>query len=383
MGIRIAMVAGEASGDLLGARLIEVLLKRFPDAEFFGIAGPLMERAGCEAWYPAERLAVNGITDALSRVPDLLGVRSDVMRRILARQPDLFIGVDAPDFNLGLERKLKRRGVRTVHYVSPSIWAWRGGRARKIRRSADHVLCLFPCEPALYAQHGVAATYVGHPLADEFPPDPDRLAMRERLCLPADAPVIAVLPGSRRGEVARLAEPFVGAIRLIAERKPDARFLVPLITRPTRTLFERALQAAGLPEELRVTLMFGHSHEAMIASDCVLLASGTAALEAALLKRPHVVAYRIAQWTYRLLKRFMYLPYVSLPNILSQSFVVPELLQDQCEPVQLADAVCRWLDDPDARAHAIDRFETLRQTLACDNGARAAAAIVELLGGRR
>jgi len=269
--------------------------------------------------------------------------------------------------------------MRTIHYVSPSIWAWRRGRAKKIRRSADHVLCLFPCEPDLYAHHGVAATYVGHPLADEFPLAPDQAGVREALGVPAGIPVVALMPGSRNGEVEALADRFVACARIVASRVPEVRFLAPLLTRDTRDRFARAVFEAEQGGATRITIMIGHSHQAMIAADVVLLASGTAALEAALLKRPMVVAYRISKWSFRILKRLMYLPWVSLPNILMRQTLVPELLQDECEPEKLADAVCHWLLDGDARNTLIARFDALHQDLARDNARLAAEVVLSFL----
>jgi lipid-A-disaccharide synthase len=380
--MRIALVAGEASGDLLGARLISALKEHLPDARFFGIGGPQMESEGFEAWFSSERLAVNGFADALRRLPELLKIRRNLIARIKQEKAHLFIGIDAPDFKLGLEKRLKHAGLPTVHYVSPSIWAWRGGRAKKIRKAADLVLCLFPCEPELYAKYAMPARFVGHPLADEFPLTIDKNAMRELLRLPLDAPIVTLMPGSRNGEVAKLATTFVRAAIQIAQRKPGVRFLVPLITRETRKLFEAACyREFGNQAAPEIQLMFGHSHEAMAAADVVLLASGTAALEAALLKRPMVVAYRIANWSYRLLRRMMYLPYVSLPNILCREFVVPELIQNECTPEKLANAVCRWFDDAEARQKLEARFVSLHQELKQNNAQRAADAILGLLKG--
>ncbi|MCX9156568.1 lipid-A-disaccharide synthase [Niveibacterium sp. 24ML] len=382
MSACIAMVAGEASGDLLGSRLILALKRQLPDVRFVGIGGPAMEREGLESWFPAERLAVNGIVDALGRVPELLGIRHELIARIKAESPLIFIGIDAPDFNLGVERRLKASGIPTVHYVSPSVWMWRAGRIKKIRRSADHILCLFPFEPELYQRAGVAATYVGHPLADEFELEPNRMEMRERLCLPRHAEIVALLPGSRNGEVSRLAADFVGAAKLIHEQRPDTRFLAPFVTRETRSFFEQAMHEAGLPKDFPITLMFGHSHDAMIAADVVLLASGTATLEAALLKRPMVIAYKMPAWQFGLVRRLMYLPYVGLPNILCKEFVVPERLQERCEPVGLAEDVIRWLADKEATAALSQRFTDVHLSLRQDNASKAAAAICGMLGGR-
>ncbi|GAA5182812.1 lipid-A-disaccharide synthase [Niveibacterium umoris] len=382
MAVCIAMVAGEASGDLLGCRLMAAIKRRLPDARFVGIGGPSMVREGMESWFPAERLAVNGFADALRRLPELLSIRRELLAGIKREAPDVFIGIDAPDFNLGVERRLKASGIPTVHYVSPSVWAWRGGRVNKIKRSADHVLCLFPFEPELYQRVGLPATFVGHPLADEFELEPDRQGERERLCLPRDAQIITLMPGSREGEVRKLAADFVGAAKRIHEARPDVRFLVPLVTRETRALFEHAMLAAELPADFPLKLMFGHSHEAMTASDVVLLASGTAALEAALLKRPMVIAYKIAPWSYRIIKKMMYLPYVGLPNILCKEFLVPELLQEDCEPQKLAEASLKWLDDTDGVSALTERFKSLHLSLRKDNASRAADAILGMIGGK-
>lgn len=287
--MRIAMVAGEASGDMLAAHLIRALKQHLPDAQFFGIGGPKMDAEGFRSWWPAETLAVNGYVDALRRYGELSSIRRQVLSRLKADPPDVFIGVDAPDFNLWLERKLKGRGVPTVHYISPSIWAWRGKRVHTIKRSSDLVLCLFPFEPALYEKHGVAAAFVGHPLADQFPLLPDREAAREELQIDGDGPVVALMPGSRNGEVSRLADCFIDAAQRLQQRYPDIRFLIPLVTRDTRALVETVLYAReGAP--LPVTLMFGHADMAMTAADVVLVASGTATLEAALLKPPSAAA---------------------------------------------------------------------------------------------
>jgi len=377
--MRIAMVAGEASGDLLAAHLIRALRQACPDISFCGIGGPRMQAEGFEAWWPAESLAVMGYVDALKRLPELLRIRRGLLDRLKAEPPDIFIGVDAPDFNLGVERRLRKAGIKTAHYVSPSIWAWRGGRVHKIGRSADQVLCLFPCEPELYARHHIQASYVGHPLADEFPDRVDRDAVRETLKLEPDARVVAVLPGSRVGEVSRLAACMVGAIKLLAERYPDAHFLVPLITRQTRDIFERELCLAEA-QHLSVRLMFGHAHEAMAAANVVVVASGTASLEAALLKRPMVITYKVGGMTFRIVKRMAYLPWVGLPNILARESLVPELLQNDATPEKLADAVARWLDDADACEALAQRFDTIHDQLRQNNAEKAASAILRQVG---
>jgi lipid-A-disaccharide synthase len=378
MPVRIAMVAGEASGDLLASLLIRALRQHLPDARFYGIGGPRMEAEGFDAHWPCERLAVHGYVDALKRYRELAGIRRQLLASLLKDPPDAFIAVDAPDFNLWLERRLKDRGIPAIHFVSPSIWAWRGGRLKGIARSVDHMLCLFPFEPAIYEQAGVPVSYVGHPLADELPLEPDRDAMRERYGLPAHVPVFALLPGSRQSEVRNLADLYIDVGRRLHDRFPTARFLVPLATRETREIFEAAMyrnQQAHLP--LRV--MFGHAVDAMIAADVVLVASGTASLEAALLQRPMVITYRIGPWQYRLMKRMAYLPWVGLPNILCRETVVPELLQDAADPEAVTQALADWLTDH-KRRHAIEkRFQALHRELRQNTGERAAAAILPYL----
>lgn len=377
--MRIAMVAGEASGDLLASHLMRALRTHLPDARFCGIGGPKMEAEGFDVWWPAETLAVNGYVDALRRYRELSGIRKSVLRRLRDEPPDLFIGVDAPDFNLWLEEKLRNARVPTVHYVSPSIWAWRGKRVFKVKRAADCVLCLFPFEPELYARHDVPAHFVGHPLADEFPLETDREAAREMLSIPNGPKVVAMLPGSRNGEVSRLADDFVATARVLHERDASLRFIVPLVTRATRELFEAAIRRAEA-QELPIRILFGHSREAMAAADVVLVASGTATLEAALLKRPMVIAYRLAGLSYQIMKRLAYLPYAGLPNILAREFIVPEFIQDAVTPVALADALEKWLLDRDASEAVAARFDVLHRSLRQGHAERAAQAILPLLG---
>ncbi len=372
------MVAGETSGDLLASHLIRALRHKLPDAEFFGIGGPKMEATGFEAWWHSERLAVHGYVDALKRYRELSGIRRSLLARLERHRPDVFIGVDAPDFNLWLEGRLKSGGTPTIHFVSPSIWAWRGGRIKRIGRSVSHMLCLFPFESELYEQAGIRVSYVGHPLADVFPLHPDRSAARERLHLRDDATVIAMLPGSRESEVRNLAPGFIETARLLAQRHPRIQVLVPLATRETRSLFEQALHDAGAIE-LPLRILFGHAVDAMTAADVVLVASGTASLEAALLKRPMVISYRTGQWQYRLMKRLAYLPWVGLPNILCNDSVVPELLQDEATPHALADALDRWLVDAHARSTLVDRFTDLHLALRQNTAEKAADAILPYL----
>lgn len=372
---RIALVAGEASGDLLGAPLIAALRERFPDAEFAGIGGPRMRAAGFEAWHDCSELAVMGLAEVLRHLPRLLRLRRHLVARLLDWRPDVFIGIDAPDFNLGVEKRLKHAGIRTVHYVSPSVWAWREKRAAKIGRSADRVLCLFPMEPPIYARHGVDARFVGHPLAEDFPLEPDRAAARQALGLPPDARVIAVLPGSRLGEVKRLGPVFVEALGELWPRMPGLVAIAPMANAPCREAFE----AAGAGNFCRI--VDGRSHEAMVAADLVLLASGTAALEAMLAKRPMVVAYRINALTHFIVKRLGMLKVdrYSLPNVLAGEAVVPELMQDDCTPENIAVSLQHWLMDPASGQRLLARFGELHHSLRQGASARAAEAVAELI----
>jgi lipid-A-disaccharide synthase len=408
---RFALVAGEASSDLLGAGLIHSLRERFPDAQFAGIGGPKMIAAGFEAWHPAEKLAVMGLVEVLRHLPGLLAVRRDTALRTIAWRPDAFIGIDAPDFSLGLERRLKRAGIATVHYVSPSVWAWREKRAAKIGRSADRVLCLFPMEPPIYARHGVDACFVGHPLADAFALDPDRLAARSALGLPATSPVLAILPGSRLDEIARLGADFLGAARLLAEQIPNLRVIAPMANAACRDAFARLLaeSVAGNREPgagnanavaanlsgaaapvtgyqlpaTNTTIIDGNAHAAMIAADAVLLASGTAALEAMLAKRPMVVGYRVAPLTYRIVKGLGLLKVerYALPNVLAGRDLVPELMQDACTPEALAAALLPALRGGDIDPGLFAEYRRLHLELRRDASRCAATAIAELVAG--
>ena len=380
---RIALVAGEASGDQLGAGLVRALRKRFPDAEFAGIGGDAMRSAGMETWFDASALAVMGLAEVLSHLPRLLRLRRALRQRVLAWEPDVFIGIDAPDFNLGVERWLKQRGIHTVHYVSPSVWAWREGRAAKIGQSAERVLCLFPMEPAIYARHGVDARFVGHPLADDMALDPDRDAARQRLHVPADVPVLALLPGSRSGEIRRLAADFIAAaVRVLAEI-PQLLVVAPMASAQARVVFEQVLQSHDDGALLRPALRIldGDARTAMVASDVVLLASGTATLEAMLAQRPMVVAYRIAPLTHAIVKGMglLKVDHYALPNVLAGKQVVPELMQHDCAPRPLADAVLAWLRHPDAMAALQPTFRALHAGLRRDASAQAADVVAELL----
>lgn len=381
--MRIALVAGEASGDLLGADLLRELRQRHPDAEFAGVGGPAMRAAGMHCWHDCGELAVMGLVEVLQHLPRLMRLRADVRARVLAWKPDVFVGIDAPDFNLGLEAKLKSAGLRTVHYVSPSVWAWREGRARKLGRSADRVLCLFPMEPPIYARHGVDARFVGHPLADAIALHPDRGAARVPLGLPAGARVLALLPGSRLGEIRRLLPDFLGAAALLMQGMPDLQVVIPAANAACRQVIEDLLASpdASLPAS-SVTVLDGQAQAAMIASDVVLLASGTAALEALLAKRPMVVGYRISALTYRLVMGLglMKVNRYSLPNVLANEPIVPELMQDDCTAEKLAAAVQAWFDDAEAVLGLQARYLAIHQTLRQGASARAAEAILELAG---
>jgi lipid-A-disaccharide synthase len=376
--IVIGIVAGEASGDLLGSHLMAALKKVRPGVKFVGIGGPRMQSAGMEVLFPMEKLAVRGYVEVLRHYREITGIRRKLKEYLLAHRPALFIAVDAPDFNLDLELALKRRGIPTIHYVSPSIWAWRGERINKIKRAVSHMLALFPHEPKLYQQAGVPVDYVGHPLADLLPDQPDRAGMRETMRIPATAKVFAFLPGSRQSEVKQLAHTYINTAKLILNQLPDARFLVPLVSRETRVLFEQALYDCDA-EQLPITLLFGHAQDAMIAADGVLVASGTATLECALLKRPMVITYRMPALSWWLMKRKSYLPYVGLPNILCERFVVPELLQDDATPENLAQALLNLVNDKETVAQLEQIFAVLHQTLRQNTAQKAAAAILPYL----
>ena len=376
--VRIAIVAGEASGDLLASHLIEALRARLPNAQFFGIGGPKMVARGFDSWFPLESLAVRGYIEVLKHYREISGIRSELKRRLLADPPDVFIGVDAPDFNLALEKSLKRRGIAAVHYVGPSIWAWRGKRIHKIGAAVSRILALFPFEPALYEKQGIPVTYVGHPLADMLPVDDGRNEARQLLGLADQQAVFALLPGSRQSELQYMAETFIETARAIHKRLPDALFLVPLATRETRLLFETALYRCSA-RELPIRMLFGHAHDAMKASDAVLVASGTATLEAALLKRPMAIAYKMASFSYRLMRRMGYLPYVGLPNILAGKFVVPEFIQDDATPENMAQALLNFYSDKRTCALIADEFLDIHLQLKQNTAEKAARAVIDSL----
>lgn len=372
--IRIGIVAGEASGDLLGSHLIQTLKQKRPDIEFIGIAGPKMMREGAHSLFPIERLSVRGYLEVIKHLWGLLKLRRQLLNHFLENPPDLFIGIDAPDFNFWLEKKLKRKGIQTIHYVSPSIWAWRKNRIKKIKHAVTEILALFPFEPALYQKEGIPVSYVGHPLADMLPLEPDVAAARELLKLEDSALVVAMLPGSRQSEVQHHADLFVQTAKRIYADYPNAIFLVPLITRETRQIFERVIFDA--PDKLPIELLFGHAHDAMEAADVVIVASGTATLEAALLKKPMVIIYRMSKLSWQLLKRMRLQPYVGLPNILADKLVVPELLQDDATPEKLAEAAKMLINDKANLAAIKEEFTRIHHSLKQNTAEKAAAAIL-------
>jgi len=377
--LRVALVAGESSGDLLASHLIAALKARLPKVEFFGIGGPRMVGQGFDAWWPSEKLAVMGFVEVLKRFREIFGIRRQLKRRLLQNPPDLFIGVDAPDFNLGLEADLKAKGIATIHYVSPSIWAWRPKRLFKIARAADRVLALFPMEPPLYQAKGIPVTYVGHPLADQIPMVTDKEAVRQQLNLTSKGPIFALLPGSRQAELETLADIFMETALRLWTLDNRAQFVTPLATRETRLLFEAAMyrHQSRFPQVLRVfRLLFGHAQDAIGAADVVLVASGTATLETMLVKRPMVVTYKLAPLTWKLMKRRALLPYFSLPNILAGQKLVPELLQDDATPEKLAAALWKEYTD-DKRQDWLDgEFTRLHITLRQNTAEKAADAVI-------
>lgn len=371
--LTVALVAGESSGDILGAGLMQALKAQHPDIRFIGVGGARMEAEGLRSYFPLERLAVMGLVEVLGRLPELLSRRKRLLRTLLDVRPDVFIGIDAPDFNLDLELKLRRAGIRTVHYVSPSVWAWRQKRVLKIRDGCDLMLTLFPFEASFYDAHQVAVRFVGHPLADAIPLCADRDAARELLNLPTDKHIVALMPGSRGGEVARLGSLFLDAAERLRALRPGIRFVMPCASPERRVQLEQMLAGRDLP----LTLIDGRSHEALAACDAVLIASGTATLEALLYKRPMVVAYRVAPLTFSILKRMVKSAYVSLPNLLAQRLLVPELLQEAATPEAMAQLVSPLLDDGEVQTEG---FDEIHRTLRRDASSQAAQAVLELIG---
>src|SRR5258707_1991217 len=369
------MVAGEASGDLLAAPLIAALKARHPSIEFAGIGGPRMAAEGFESHFPMEKLSVRGYAEALRHYREIMGIRRDLGKSMLRERPDLFIGVDSSDFNLGLERRLKDGGIPTLHYVSPAVWAWRRWRVRRIARSVDRILVMYPFEQPLYEAAGVPVTYVGHPLADVIPLEPPKDEARAQLRLPSGQPIISRLPGSRRSELQYMAGAFVLAAHRFRQEVHDVHFVCPMVTRETREMFERAIHE-NQRTDLPLTLLFGHSHDTLAAADLTLLASGTAQLETALFKTPMVIAYRQSPITWALMRQMLYLPYVGMPNILAGERLVPELLQDQATPANLAGALLTLLRDTAAQRRQVARFRDFHQLLRQNTSENAAAAVL-------
>ncbi|GGO78854.1 lipid-A-disaccharide synthase [Marinobacterium nitratireducens] len=380
MALRIGIVAGEASGDILGAGLIEALRRRYPDLEVEGIGGDLMVAAGCRSLYPMERLSVMGLVEVLGRLRELMGIRKALAEHFEAERPHLFIGIDAPDFTLNLEGRLREAGIPTVHYVSPSVWAWRRKRVFKILGTTDLMLTLFPFEAHFYREHGQRVAFVGHPLASRIPEEPDKGEARQALGLPADTEVVALLPGSRGGELKYLARPFLETARWLRARRPNVRFVLPAANEARLHQLHELVQ--GEFADLEVELMLKHSREAMQAADAILIASGTATLEAMLLKRPMVVAYRMAGLTHFILSRLIKSPYISLPNLLADAPLVPEVLQDEVRPEVLGPLLLKQLEDPANARRLKTRFTKIHRELNRDADERAADAIVELLQNR-
>jgi lipid-A-disaccharide synthase len=370
------MAAGEASGDLLAGLLLDGMWRRWPQLRAGGIGGPQMTRRGFEAWWPQEKLAVSGYVEVLRHYPEIAGIRKQLKQRLLSEPPQVFIGVDAPDFNLDLEAALKARGVKTVHFVCPSIWAWRAERAEKLRRSADHVLCIFPFEPQLLNGHGIASTYVGHPLASIIPIEPDKAAARRGLGLSDEDEVLAILPGSRASEINHLAPRFFGAAERVRKARPGIKLLVPAIP-ARRAAVEDAARAAGLGESLKI--VDGQSHTVLAACDVALVASGTATLEAALFKRPMVISYAVNWLTYRIMKPKQLQPWLGLPNILCADFVVPELMQQDANPESLAAALLDWFEAPARMAAVQEKFKALHGLLQRDTATLATDAIEKVM----
>ena len=376
----IGIVAGEPSGDLLGAAMIDAFRTRYPSrCRFVGIGGPAMTAAGVESLFPMQKLSVRGYIEVIKHYREITGIRQRLKKFFLETRPSLFVGIDAPDFNLSLERYLKLSGIPVIHYVSPSVWAWRKGRIAKIKQSVDELLTIFPFEEAVYRDTGVKATYVGHPLADALAAMPDRESVRSDFRITPRRPVFALLPGSRVSELEQLADLFIASAERIAEAVGDALFLVPLATRETREIFEAALYRRKGLNPVDFSLLFGHAHEAMAAADVVLVASGTATLEAALLGKPMVIAYRMPRVSWWIMNALRYQPWVGLPNILAKEFVVPEFLQDAATPDALASAVTELWDNPERRSAISARFAAMAESLRCGAAARAAAVLQRYL----
>ena len=373
--LTIALVAGETSGDILGAGLIRTLKKHHPNIKFVGIAGPRMQAEGCQAWYEMEELSVMGIVEVLGRLRRILAIRRDITKRLIDLKPDVFIGIDAPDFNLSLEGKLKQAGIKTIHYVSPSVWAWKQKRVFKIKRNTNLILAFLPFEKAFYDKFDVPCRFIGHKMADDIPLEPDQTAMRQQLGIPVDCQCLALLPGSRHAEVTLLSEPFLKAAQLLRDKFPDLHIVVPLVNSKRRAEFEQI--KAEIAPKLKLQLLDGHAREAMIASNAAILASGTVALECMLAKCPMVVGYKMKAFTFWLAKKLIKTPYVSLPNILAGKEIVPELLQHDCTPENIANHIVPLLKSDNSELKAT--FLALHKQIRCNADEQAAQAVLDVL----
>ena len=376
--ITVAVVAGEVSGDMLAGRLLAGLRPHLPEARFHGIGGPRMAEQGFVSDLPMETLTVRGLFEVIPRYREIKGIQNALRDRLIAERPDVFIGADYPGFNLGLEMQLREAGIPTVHFVSPQIWAWRGGRIKKIRKAVSHMLVIFPFEEEIYRKAGVPVTYVGHPLAEMIPMEPDVAAARRALGIPEAARVVTVMPGSRMGELKYLAAPFVAAIRLLARRDPALRFVVPMAGERQREYFNELVALAGLAD-VPIDLVDGQSHTAIAAADAVLVASGTATLEVALFKKPMVIAYKVMRASWEIMRHMGYQPWIGLPNILAREFLVPELLQAAATPEALADAVWNQLEGAAGRARLVQRFTDMHHSLLRNSAEESAAAVMRVI----
>ena len=374
----IALVAGESSGDLLASRLLSGLRLQLPHSRMHGIGGPMMAQHGFTSDWPMEKLSVRGLFEVLGHYREIKGIQNSLRAGLIAERPSVFIGVDAPDFNLGLETDLKQAGIPTMHFISPSIWAWRGGRIKKIERAVSHMLVVFPFEEAIYRKAGIDVTYVGHPLAEVIPMQPDMAAARAALQLPASGTVIAILPGSRMSELKYNAVAFVETAKLLLARDPHTKIVVPMAGDNLLKYFTELIAAAGL-SDVPLHILHGQSHVAMAAADAVLVASGTASLEVALFKKPMVIAYKMLRATWEIMRHMGYQPWIGLPNILAQEFVVPELLQQAATPQAMADALTKQLDDDAGRARLVERFTQMHLALLRDTANESANAVMKLI----
>jgi lipid-A-disaccharide synthase len=377
--VSLALVAGEVSGDMLAGRLMAGLRPQLPDARFHGIGGPRMIEQGLVSDVPMDTLTVRGLFEVIPRYREIKGIQNRLRDRLLAERPAAFIGADYPGFNLGLEEQLHAAGIPTVHFVSPQIWAWRGGRIKKIQRAVSHMLVIFPFEEEIYKNAGVPVTYIGHPLAEMIPLQPDVAAARRALGIPETARVVTVMPGSRMGEIKYLTEPFVRAVRILAQRDPQLVFITPMAGERQKNLFNELKAKAGL-QDVPIQIVDGQSHTAIAAGDAVLVASGTATLEVALFKKPMVIAYKVFEASWQIMRHMGYMPWIGLPNILSREFVVPEFLQHAATPEALAEAVWRQLEDTAGRARLEQRFTDMHHSLLRNSAAESAEAVLRVIG---